>query len=452
MNRRTFLKCTLSAPLIIKSSVLGAQGTPPPSEQVTIGVIGLGGRSNELIKTLFQIPTARIISACDCFQPRLDSAMKAVGEKNGWHAYTHPIEMLDKEKLDAVIVPTTTHSRAWICAHALIRGIDTYIEKPMALTVEEGRALVKLARKHKRVTQVGTQQRSIPLNNWASDLVKNGAIGKVKKVISANFVSPLRWDENTQYPDSPYTNQPWWDLWTNQAVFRPYHEQIHRGWAKWWDYDGGGVSFGVTGWGAHAYDQIQRGLGTDLTGPVEVILEEQVENKPAGLFEQREIKPEETGAPYYPMTKDIQGPRAKVRMRYENGVELELYYDSDRGPGLGCIFVGENGSIEINRDAVSSDPPEILQRPDRPEKLSVPETQPHLEEFVQCVKTRKMCNTDVEIGHRSNTICILVNIVRDLGKVGEVLKWNPEKEKFINCKEGNAMLSRPRRKGYELPT
>jgi len=377
--------------------------------------------------------------------------MKSVGEKNGWRAYTHPLEMLDKEKLDGVVVATTTHSRAWVSAHAMVRGMDVYMEKPMALTVEEGRTLVKMARKYKRVTQVGTQQRSIPLNNWASDLVKNGAIGKLKKVVSANFVSPLRWNENTQYPESSYTNEPWWDLWTNQAVFRPYHEDLHRGWAKWWDYDGGGTSFGVTGWGAHAYDQIQRGLGTDTTGPVEIILEEPVKDLPAGLFEEREIKPEETGAAYYPMTKGVMGPRAKVRMRYENGVELELHYDSDRCPGLGCIFVGENGSIEINRDAISSNPPEILQRSDRPEKLTVPETQPHLEDWIQSIKTRKQCHADIEIGHRSNTLCILVNIARDVGRVGEVLKWNPKKEQFKNCDEGNAMLSRPRRKGYELP-
>ncbi len=451
MNRRDFLKTAVSAPFIIKSSILGAQSVPP-SEQVTIGIIGMGGRSQELVYTLLKIPTVRIVAICDCFKPRVDSAMKNLGAEKGWHAYTHPLEMLDKEKLDGVVIPTTTHSRAWISAHAMVRNIDVYMEKPMALTIEEGRALVNLARKYKRVAQVGTQQRSIPLNNWASDLVKNGAIGKVKKVISANFVSPSRWDENTPYPDSPHTNDPWWDLWTNQAVFRPYHENLHRGWAKWWDYDGGGTSFGVTGWGAHAYDQIQRGLGTDTTGPVEIILEEPVRVLPAGLFEEREIKPEETGAPYYHMTKGVEGPRAKVRMRYENGVELELHYDSDRGPGLGCIFVGENGTIEINRDAIASNPPEIIQRSDKPEKLSVPETQPHLEDWIQAIKTRKQCSADVEIGHRSNTLCILVNIVRDVGKVGEVLKWDPKTERFLNCDEGNAMLSRPRRKGYELPT
>lgn len=451
MLRRTFLKSTLVLPLVL-SSYRAKGNSVPPSEQVLIGVIGLGGRAQELVKTSFQIPEVKITAICDCFKPRVDSAMKVFGEEKGWKPYLHPIEMLDKEKLDGVIVATTTHSRAWISAHAFIRNIDAYLEKPIALTIEEGRHLVNLARKYKRIVQVGTQQRSIPLNNWASDLVKNGAIGKVKKVISANFVGPLKWDENTQYPDSPHTNQEWWDLWTNQAVFRPYHEDLHRGWARWWDYDGGGVSFGVTGWGAHAYDQVQRGLGTDYTGPVEIILEEPVQNLPAGKFEPREISPDETGAPYYAMTKGIQGPRAKVRMKYENGIELELHYDSDNGPGLGCIFVGDNGSIEINRDAVSSNPKEILQTPDKPNTLSVPETLPHLQNWIDCIKSRKTCNADIEIGHRSNTICILVNIAREVGRVGEVLKWDPISERFTNCEEGNSLLSRPRRKGYELPS
>ncbi len=451
MKRRSFLKSSITFPLILTSFKLRGDSVPP-SEQVCIGVIGLGGRAQDLVKTSFQIPEIRITAICDCFQPRVDSAMQVFGKERRWHPYTHPLEMLDKEKLDGVIVATTTHSRGWISAHAMIRNMDVYMEKPMALTIEEGRALVELAKKYNRVTQVGTQQRSIPLNNWASDLVKNGAIGKVRKVISANFVGPLKWDENTQYPDSPYTNAQWWDLWTNQAVFRPYHEGLHRRWAKWWDYDGGGTSFGVTGWGAHAYDQIQRGLGTDYTGPVEIILEEPVKNLPAGKFEPREISPDETGAPYYQMTKGVEGPRAKVRMIYENGIELELHYDSDRGPGLGCIFVGENGSIEINRDAISSSPPDLLQKPDRPPKLSVPETLPHIQDWVNCIKTRKQCSADIEIGHRSNTLCILVNIAREVGRVGEVLKWDPKSEKFTNCEEANTLLSRPRRKNYELPT
>jgi hypothetical protein len=151
------------------------------------------------------------------------------------------------------------------------------------------------------------------------------------------------------------------------------------------------------------------------------------------------------------MAKGAVGPRAKVRMKYANGTELELHLDADWGPGLGCIFVGEKGRIEINRDRISADPAELVQSPDRPEPLKVPETQPHIENWIQCIKSREKCTADIEYGHRSSTVCYLVNIARNVGRVGETLNWDPEAERFTNCDEGNAMLSHPRREGWELP-
>jgi len=151
------------------------------------------------------------------------------------------------------------------------------------------------------------------------------------------------------------------------------------------------------------------------------------------------------------MTKGVVGPRAKVRMKYANGTELLLHLDGDHSPGLGCIFVGEKGRIEINRDKISSDPVELTQSPDRPATLSVPETQPHIENWVECIKTRGTCNADIEYGQRASSLCYLVNIAREVGRVGEALKWDPAAERFTNCDKGNALLTRPRRPGYELP-
>jgi predicted dehydrogenase len=316
--------------------------------------------------------------------------------------------------------------------------------------------MVNIARKHERVTQVGTQQRSMPLNNWASDLVKNGALGKINAVVAPNFVSSIRWtpQEPQEIPEGG--TEEAWDIWTNQAEFRPYHRDLYRGWARWWAYDGGGISFGVTGWGTHSYDQIQRGLGTDETGPVEVVLEEPVENRrvsaavPEGQ-QPREPGPDETGARYYGMVRNTTGPRAKVRMKYANGTELKLHLDGDFGPGLGCIFECEKGTVEINRDQIAANPKELIESPGRPPALTVPETQPHIQNWVDCIKSRGKCTADVEYGQRSSTVCYLVNIARDVGKVGETLKWDPDAEKFTNCDEGNTMLARPRREGYELP-
>ncbi len=452
LTRRGFLKvAAASAPMIISARALGLDG-PSANETLNIGLIGLGGRCREIAATCLKIPQMRIAAVCDCFQPRVDSAVENLSKDVKVTGYTDFRKMIKKENLDGVMVETTTHARAWVACHAMAMGMDVYIEKPMCLTIAEGREMVKVARKHKRVTQVGTQQRSIPLNNWASDLVKNGTLGKNIVVKAPNFMGPLRWEDKPGEEMPAGGSEEWWDIWTNQAELRPYHSSLHRDWARWWDYDGGGLCFGVTGWGAHSYDQAQRGLGTSETGPVEIVLEEAVKDVPTGKFDAREIAATETGKDYYNMAKGLVGPRARTTMKYANGAVLDLCLDADFGPGLGAIFTGENGTIEINRDMISSTPPEMLTSPERPEPLKVLETTPHIENWLECIKTRQKCNADIEIGHRSSSVCYLANIAREVGHVGETLKWDPEKERFTNCDEGNKLLSRPRRKGYKLPS
>ena len=455
IGRRAFLASTAAA---VTGFTAGANDAfaagrrQSPNEIVNIGLIGLGGRCTRLAPSYLNIPQMRVVAVCDCFEPRVDTFLSKVGKGRNFKGYTDFRKMIEKGNLDGVMVETTTHARAWVACHDMAAGMDVYIEKPMCLTVAEGRHMVETARKYKRVTQVGTQQRSIPLNNWASDLVKNGDIGKVRQVLAPNFVGPVRWQPKPGQPMPPGGSDNWWDIWTNQTELRPYHSELHRGWMKWWAYDPGGISFGVTGWGTHSYDQIQRGLGTDETGPVEVMLEEPVRNISSGKFEERQPTEDETGAKYYNGAKNKFGPRAKVSMKYANGTELKLHLDGDWGPGLGCIFVGEKGKIEINRDKISASSRRLIQSSDRPEQLAVPETQPHIENWIECIKTRNRCTADIEYGQRSSTICYLVNIAREVGSVGRKLKWDPAAERFTNCEKGNKLLARARRKGYELPT
>jgi len=158
----------------------------------------------------------------------------------------------------------------------------------------------------------------------------------------------------------------------------------------------------------------------------------------------------DTGTDYHGMAK-LKGPRAKVTMTFASGTQLKLHLDGDRGPGLGAIFVGEKGKIEINRNKLASNPKEIVRSPDNPGPNRRPETSYHIQNWVECIKSRKPCNADIEIGLRATTLCYLVNIVRDVGRVGEALKWDPVAERFTNCEEGNTLLDRTRRKGYELP-
>ena len=446
----------MSLPALVPGRALGLDGAAAPSERVRVGVIGCGGRSR-LIKEAADVKAFQVVAAADCVLQRAQDYVKQLSNGKKWGAYEDFRQMIDREKPDAVMVETPSHARAWIVIQAMQAGLDVYIEKPMCLTIGEGRAMVRAARKLNRVTQVGTQQRSMPINNWASDLVKNGAIGKLVTVLAPNFVGPVRWTR-TSSKDVKEPVPHWWDLWTNQAELRPQCRELQFGWAIWWDYDGGGQCFGVTGWGTHSYDQINRAMGTDDTGPVEVLLEEPVAERDTGKFVGKTVGGEvlgdtgdvDTGTAYHHMAK-LKGPRAKVSMKFASGAELQLHLDGDRGPGLGAIFVGEKGKIEINRNKIASNPRELVRSKDNPGPNRRPETAYHIENWVQCIKSRKRCNADIEIGLRATTLCYLVNIVREIGRVGVPLKWDPAAERFTNCDEANKLLERPRRKGYELP-
>lgn len=458
-SRRDLLKlgaAAIAAPTVLPANVLGRDGATPPSETVRVGLIGCGGRA-PLVMEAKDVPGFQVVAVADCLKER---AVNFSNHNSGgkWPAYEDFRQMIDAEQLDGVMVETTTHARAWITIHAMQMGMDAYVEKPIALTISEGRAIVDAARALGRVTQVGTQQRSMPINNWASDLVKNGAIGKIKAVLAPNFIGPYEWSGATSIEPGAKVD-PWWDVWTNQAPLRPYDQHLHLGWARWKAYDSGGMCFGVSGWGAHSYDQILRAIGADETGPVEVLLEEEVAVRDSGRFAPQETVGGvaigatgdiDTGTDYYSLAK-LAGPRAKVRMTMANGTELRMHLDGDRGPGLGAIFVGENGKIEINRNKVASNPKELVRAADNPGPNTRPESSYHIENWVQCIKTRERCNADIEHGQRANSLCELVNIARHVGLVGVPLKWDPDAERFTNNDEANALLSRPRRAGWELP-
>jgi hypothetical protein len=185
----------------------------------------------------------------------------------------------------------------------------------------------------------------------------------------------------------------------------------------WWDYDGAGQSWGVTGWGTHSLDQVQCALGTDDTGPVEL----------------------------WPESESL---TAAVTARYANGTLLKMEGPKRDHADLGAIFIGEKGKIEIKRGTCVADPPDLLKDapPDTPEGPG--ENRYHIGNFLDCIRTGKLPNAHAEVGHRSTTLCHLVNMCRDLGRK---LQWDPVAERFIGDEQANALLSRPRRKGYELP-
>jgi predicted dehydrogenase len=445
MNRRGFLAtlAATSAPLILPSGVLAQKGRPGANDRLQVGFVGAGQRARWLMQYFGnEVPEAQIVAVADCYLPRAHGkdpqfppTVSPWPENAGrWAKYQNYQEMFEKEKLDAVWIETTTHARVRAAIHAMQAGLDVYAEKPISLTIPEGRALVNASRKLNRILQAGSQQRSIPINRYASELVRSGKIGKIQAAVVCNYLPPLDW---TPRPGQPMPEGMDWDQWCNQTELRPYHYQLHFRWHKWWDYDDGGESWGVSGWGTHGLDQVQCALGTDDTGPVEMWTED------------KHIPDN----PNFPMLTEPDAQptlnRKPVIMKYASGTLLKLEEPGRAGlDQLGGSFIGDNGKIQIVRGDFTADPPELRKGAPPVTPLGRGEDAFHLKNFIACVRTRQKPNADVEIGHRATSLCHLVSICR---KLDRKLRWDPKAELFVGDKEANKLLSRPRRKGFELP-
>jgi predicted dehydrogenase len=417
-SRREFIRKSaavaagLSLPLLIPRSALAQGRTPGANDRILVGVIGVGGRARQLID---QLPEqARIASLADCFRKRCEKAAKA--KNASWRIHQDYRKLLDEKELDAVIVATCDHTRVRPCIQACQAGKDIYAEKPLTLTIREGRALVNAVRKHQRVLQVGTQQRTMEMNRFACAFVRHGGLGKIKKVKGINYSGPARYPG---LPEEPIPESLDWDAWLGQTEMRPYHSKLQFGWMAWRDYSGGQM----TNWGAHGVDQIQSALGMDETGPLEI--------------------------------GPLADPPGAVYFRYPNGIQVEMSIPEGHGPWGGAIFIGEQGKIEINRNKFTTNPKDLVKNPP-PEsvadkwrdEVALWQAKYHMENWLECMRSRKKPNADVEIGHRSISICHLANITRELGRK---LHWDPVLEQFPGDTEADQLLSRPRRPGYELP-
>jgi predicted dehydrogenase len=388
-TRRRFIAQTaaaVAAPYIIPSGVLAAPGRPGPNDRITIGFIGCGGRAKQLMDQ---------------------------EKKTNWNTYQHYQQMIEKENLDAVVIATPDHARVLPCIHACQAGLDIYAEKPLTLTINEGRVLVNAVRKYQRVFQVGSQQRTMRMNEFACDLVRTGKIGTIEKVQGICYSGPK---DYAGLPEQPIPDGNDWDVWQARTEARPFNYGLQFGWMGWRDYSGGEM----TNWGAHGVDQIQWALGKSLTGPIEI----------------------------WPTSP---GPNGKISMRYADGIQVD--YELTGSPMGGAVFTGAQAKIEIDRNRFATDPQGFIQDPPDPAEAESWEgpgwiARPHMQNWIDCIKTRQKPNADVEIGHRSITVCHLANIAR---QVGRKLHWDPDHENFPNDPQANAYLDRPTRKGWELP-
>lgn len=408
-------------PTILPRSVFASAAEAGANDRIQVGYIGCGRRS----EGLRSLPRGgKIVAAADCYLPRAEACVKAGGGK----AFQDYRKLLELKEVDAVVIASPDHWHAAHSIHACEAGKDAYVEKPLTLTIREGRLMVEAARKHSRIVQCGSQQRSMRENRKGCELVLNGRVGKLREVIGFNYPSP--WE--VKFPAQPVPAGLDWDMWCGPTDVVPFHADIfaprtNPGWISFRPWSGGEI----TGWGAHGIDQVQWALGMDASGPVEVWTE-------GGKFE-----PPTYTAPTGrgPGEKACSTPM--IHYRYADGTLLRL----DNGPLGGAIFVGEKGKISIDRARVVGEPKEILEEPLGEGSKRLYAVNDHMGDWFDCMRTRKLPVADVEIAHRSCTVCHLGNIAR---WVGRKLRWDPEKETFPGDAEANAHLDRPRRKGYEI--
>ncbi|NQU26275.1 MAG: Gfo/Idh/MocA family oxidoreductase [Candidatus Nealsonbacteria bacterium] len=431
VSRRRFLRnsaaATMAVPYLIPSGLLAAEGRPGPNDRIGIAGIGVGRQGGWKFLSASRYDISRPVAVADANLVRGKQIAKEASETT--EVYQDYRKLLERKDVDAITTATPDHWRSLVCIHACQAGKDVYAEKPMTLTVREGRLMVQAARKYGRVFQTGSQQRSQAANRYGCELVRNGRLGKIHTVIGSNYPSP--WE--CALPAQPVPAGLDWDLWCGPNELVPYHIDLcsprtKPGWISFRPYSGGEM----TGWGAHGLDQVQWALGMDASGPVEIWTEGPKFDPPTYT------EPEGRGRG----EKACRSPM--VFFRYAGGVTLKL----DNGNPGGAIFIGDKGKIEIFRGRVTSNPAGLVEEPIRDDEIHLTKSDDHMLNWLQCIKTRKKPIADVETGHRSATVCHLGNIAR---LVGRKLRWDPKKETFIGDAAANQYLDRPRRKPYEFP-
>jgi predicted dehydrogenase len=445
-SRRDFLKTgstalgAIALPTLIPASAFRAQAQPTPGNRITLGVIGSGNQGLNDIRSFLRDDRVQIVAICDVNR-------KSPGYWNGGIAGREPgkalveehyaqrtssgnfrgvalfedfREMLARKDIDAVLIDTPDHWHALQTVAAAQAGKDIYCQKPLSLTIADGRAMSDAVKKYQRILQTGSQQRSDPNFRRACELVRNGRIGKLHTVKCG--LPPGRPDfgkTGGRKQPEPVPEGFNYDLWLGPAPDAPYAPaRTHVNFRWIYDYSGGQV----TDWGGHHPDIAQWGMGAELTGPVAI-------KNAKGLFPPDELW--DTATEYH------------FECHYENGLQLIISSDFR----MGVTFEGSDGSIWVTRNGHESNPASIWDSPLGENDLRLYESNDHFRNFIDCVISRNETVAPAEVAHRSITVCHLGNIAMLLGRD---LKWDPAKEQIIGDNAAQWMLNRPYRAPWKL--
>ncbi len=436
LNRREFLKSSTAAgvallgPMIVPASVFGADA---PSERINVGAIGVGRMGNGDLGEALGAKQVQVVAVCEVDSNRAKAAKQRVerhyvsrspgGSYKGCAAYGDFRELIAREDIDAVQIATPDHWHVLPGVAAARAGKDIFLQKPFSLTIEEGRVLSDTVRRYGRIFQVGSQQRSDSRFRQACELVRNGRIGELKSVKVGFGTDPGTEPQATM----PVPAGLDYDFWLGPAPWAPYTEKrVHPasgygrpGWLRIADY-GAGM---ITGWGSHHNDIAQWGMGTEYTGPVEIEAEAQFPKD--GLW-------------------DVHGA-FRIEYTYANGVKVTCADTKKNKQGV--LFEGTQGWVYVKRGHIDANPKSLLDSTIKPNEIHLYKSTSHKGNWFECIKSRKETIAPAEVAHRSCSVCLLGEIAMRLGRK---LKWDPDREEFINDAEANKMASKPMRSPWHL--
>ncbi len=438
ITRREFLRnsvvigagATFAAPLFISHSVSGAN---PPSERITVGCIGVGRMGFGDMREVLGFNQTQVVAVCDVDSKRAANAQQTVekryaeqsssGTYKGCALYKDFRELIARDDIDTVLIGTPDHWHTPIALVAARAGKDIFMQKPLSLTIEEGRLLSDTVRRYGNVFLIGSQQRSDNRFRQACELVRNGRIGELKTIKVIFGIDP----STTPQPTMPVPENLDYDLWLGPAPWAPYTEsRVHPqndysrpGWLRIQDY-GAGM---ITGWGSHHLDIAQWAMGTEYTGPTEI--EGKTEYPKDGLW-------------------DVHG-MFHIEYTYPNGVKIICEGDKQNREGI--RFEGTQGWIDVNRGRIDAEPKTLLTSTIKPDEIHLYKSNNHKGNLFECIKSRAETIAPVEVAHRSCTMCLLGDIAMQLG---QKLKWDPQRERIVDNDTANRLLSRSMRSPWHL--
>jgi len=429
LSRRRVLKgaaAAVAAPYVITSSALGSAGRAAAGNRITLGHIGVGGRGTKNMQQFLQFDDAQVMAICDADDYRAGAARKKVEETyakesradyTGCDVHKDFRDLLARPDIDAVVISTPDHWHACQTILAAAAGKDIYCEKPLTMTVDEGRSVRKAVRRYGRILQTGTHERSRRNSRFACELARNGRVGKVH-TIQINM--PVTHAHVGPQPVMPVPPELDYDMWLGPVPWEPYTKyRVHRTFRYILDTSGGEV----TDRGAHIIDLAQWGNGTDRTGPVSA--------KGWGKFPEDGLF--NTAREY------------RFEFAYADGVRLICESKAPRG----VKFIGDDGWVflTVHENALTAEPASLLRETFGPDEVHLYRSDEHRRNFIDCVRARSEPVAPVEVGHRTATMCHLANIAM---LTGRPLRWDPDREEFIDDVDANRMLSRPQREPWRL--